>query len=608
MKRNFHILTALLLTLAAFGEEVSFQASAPGQVVVGKPFQLTYSINQRSKDLRIPDIPGFDILAGPYTSSSSSTQWINGERTSTFTQTYTYTLAATKEGTFSIQPATIVAGKQTYTSNGLKIKVLPPDQNDNAESQPDNTGRQNAAAGNTGNVSSENIFIRTIASKTKVREQECILLSYKLYFIGVDVTQFTNNTKLPEYKGFLKQDLEMGEIQTELEHYNGRNYHTATLYQTLLYPQHSGSIRIEPATFEAVLRVQNRAQVRSIFDDFFGSYTNVTRKITAPGITISVDALPAGKPAGFSGGVGRFKLNSSITTNELQTNDAVTLKLEISGTGNLKLLKTPAIDWPEGFEAYDPKITNNFKNTTAGVSGTKSIEYLAIPRAAGDYVVPPVQFSYYDTQDKTYKTLSTPEYQLHVKRGADDQTTVTSTFVGKEDIKQIGTDIRYIYTGELPAVSRTTITFGSLKFWLLYLLPLLASSVVFVLFRRQLKANADLQRVRYKKANKVAQRRLRLAKKLLASNQKEAFYEEIERAAWTYLSYRLSIPTANLNKENIAQILRQKQIDDTLIAEVNNVLSTAEFARYAPAESEHQMQDVYQRTTLLINNLENCKL
>ncbi|MCM1034008.1 MAG: BatD family protein [Paludibacter sp.] len=611
MKQIYHILiiaVAFLLPLAASGEEVTFQASAPTQVVLGQPFHLTYSVNQQSKDLRAPELEHFDILAGPYTSSSRSTQWINGKRTSSFSQTYTYTLCANKEGTFSIHPATIVIDKQTYTSNGLKITVLPPNKTGtSSEQNNNNAGRSDNTASAT-NVSSDNIFIRTIAGKTHVQEQECILLSYKLYFAGVDVTQFTNNTKLPEYKGFLKQDLELGEIQTELEHYNGRNYQTAILYQTLLYPQHSGTINIEPASFEAILRVQNKAQARSIFDDFFGSYTNVAKNITAPGITINVSALPAGKPTGFSGGVGKFRINSSITATELQTNDAVTIKIEISGTGNLKLLKTPSIDWPEGFEVYDPKVTNNFKNTTAGVSGTKTIEYLAIPRAAGDFVIPPLDFSYYDTQERAYKTLSTPEYSLHVKRGADDQTTVTSDFVSKEDIKQIGTDIRYIYTGELPNAARTTISFGTWAFRGLYLIPFLLTVIVFIVFRRRLKENADLQRVHYKKANKVTQRRLRQAKKLLADNKKEAFYEEIERAAWTYLSYRLSIPTAQLNKENIAQILQEKGIGENIIQEVHNVLSTAEFARYAPSGSEHQMQDIYQQTATLINRLENCNL
>jgi hypothetical protein len=528
---------------------------------------------------------------------------------------YTYTLVASKEGSFTISPATIKVGGDTYTSNGVRITVLPPDQPSNA-----NVASQKRNANNTSTTSQQreannategNIFIRTLVSKTKVHEQEAILLSYKLYFAGVDVAQFTNNTRLPEFKGFLKQELEMGEIQTELEHYDGRNYQTAILYRTLLFPQRSGDIHIEPAQFEAVLRVQNRAQVRSIFDDFFGSYTTVAKPLASSGVTIHVSELPTGKPIGFSGGVGQFNISSKISSTDLQANEAVTLTITIQGTGNMKLLKTPAIDWPEGFEVYDPKVTNNFKTTTAGLSGTKTIEYLAIPRAGGTYTIPAVPFSYYDTQADTYKMLTTPEYTLTIARGVNEEnsTAVVNNFVQKEDIQQLGSDIRYIYANELPEfqIHHSRLTFGTLAFWLCYLLPALLATLLFIIFRKQIKENADITHVRYKKANKVAQRRLKVAAMLLKENKKEAFYEEIERAAWTYLSDRLSVPTAQLSKENIAQILSSKGVAQELISQLLEVLANAEFARYAPT-SDHAMQNIYDDITKIINQLENNKL
>ena len=618
MKKILSILFICSMALTALAQDVEFKASAPAQVIVGKPFQLTYSVNQRAKDLRAPEFTDFDYIAGPYTSQSSSTSFVNGKRTSSFTLTYTYTLMASKEGTFTIPPATIKVDGEQYTSNGVRISVLPPDQPSNASaaSQPaSNSGSGQTAKGvQTSNSTSDlssNIFMRTLVSKTKVHEQEAILLSYKLYFAGVDVAQLTNNTRLPEFKGFLKQELEIGEIQTELEHYNGRNYQTAVLYRTLLFPQRSGDITIDPAQFEALLRVQNRAQVRSIFDDFFNSYTTATKALTSPGVTIHVSALPAGKPMGFSGGVGQFNISSAISSTDLQANEAVTLTLTIQGAGNMKLLKTPAVDWPEGFEVYDPKVTNNFRNSTSGVSGTKTIEYLAIPRAGGTYAIPPIQFSYYDTQADDYKTLTTPEYTLHIARSANEETnaTVVNNFVQKEDIQQLGSDIRYIYANELPEfkIRQSTLTFGTLAFWLCYLVPALLAALLFIIFRKKIKENADITRVRYKKANKVAQRRLKTAEQLLKADNKTAFFEEIERAAWTYLSDRLSIPTAQLNKENIAQILAAKGVAEALIKDVLHVLSTAEFARYAPT-SDHAMQDIYNDTTKIINQLENCKL
>ncbi|MCI7555885.1 MAG: BatD family protein [Bacteroidales bacterium] len=606
-------LVLLIGAMSAWADDVVFQANAPKQVVLGKPFQISYSVNQRAKNFRAPEFVDFDVLAGPYTSQSSSTSFVNGKRSSAINLTFTYTIMAQKEGTFSIAPATIMVSGEQYRSNGLKITVLPPDEEEHADASRSGSNSSNAKASskssNSGSaVSGENIFMKTIVSKTKVKEQECILLQYKIYWAGVDLAQFTNNTQIPEFKGFLKQDLEQGEIQTNLEHYNGRNYNTAVIYQTLLYPQRAGEVKIEPASFEAVLRVQNRANVRSLFEEFYGSYTNVTKTLNAPGTTIHVSSLPSGKPAGFSSGVGQFSIQSSISSQDITTNDAVTIRLTIQGTGNMKLVKTPAVDWPEGFEVYDPKVQNNFKSTTAGVSGTKSIEYLAIARAAGDYTIPPISFSYYDTQADEYRVLQTPEYTVHVARDAADQSqqTVVNTFVDKEDIRQLGTDIRYIHTTALPAVREPLLSGFTGLWWLLYLVPTLLAALLFVVFRKRIRENADESRVRYKKAGKVAQKRLKKAKKLM-SESNAAFYEEIERAAWTYLSDRLSIPTAELNKDNIAEILRAKGTAEALIKQVREVLSTAEFARYAPSAAG-SMQDLYSATESLINALEDAKL
>ena len=605
------------MALMSFADGVVFKAQAPSQVIVGRPFQLTYSVNQRSRDLRAPEFTDFDVLAGPYTSTSSSTSFVNGRRTSSFEQTYTYTLMAQRAGTFTISPATIRVDGDNIQSNGVRIQVLPEEEQPAQQTQTTSSAQSNqntqSHQSSQGSVNSDNLFVRTIVNKTRVHEQEALLLTYKLYFANVDVAQLTNNTKLPEFTGFLKQELEQGEIQTELEHYNGRNYQTAVLYRTILYPQHSGEIKIDPAKFEAVIRIQTQQQVRSIFDNFFATYSNVTRMLTAPGVTIHVSALPSGKPAGFSGGVGKFSMTPTISQTELQTNDAVTIRLDITGAGNMKLLKTPAVDWPEGFEPYDPKVTNNFNTTTAGVSGTKSIEYLAIARSAGEYTIPAVRFSYFDIEDKQYRTLSTPEYTIFVKRGANGEGRETNSesqvvsYTQKEDIKQLGSDIRYIDTKPI-AIHKSQFTIHNYEWiWLWYVVPLIIAGVLLVVLRKRIKENADATRVRYKRANKVAQKRLKTAAAALKANDKDRFYEEIERAAWTYLSDRLSIPTAELNKDNIASLLRQKNVSEALIADVMNVLSTAEFARYAPT-TDHAMDDLYRATTQLINNLEDQRI
>lgn len=608
MKRFIYILFFVVgISSVAYADDVSFRASAPAQVVVGTPFQLSYTVNQHAKDLRAPELDNFNIIAGPYTSQSSSTQYINGKLTSSFTLTYTYTLIAQQEGTFTIPPATITVSHESYSSNGLKIMVLPQDETPAANSsqggqaQGGQTAGSQSQGGQTAGKADE-LFIRTIVSKTNVYEQECITVSYKLYTL-VDIAQITNNIKLPDFSGFVKQEVDLGNIQTNLEHYNGRNYQTAVLYQVMLYPQHSGDIRIEPASFEAIVRVRNQTQVRSFFDSFFDTYSNVSRQLTAPSTTIHVKGLPSGRPAGFSGGVGQFRLNSSISSTELQTNEAVTLKVDITGTGNMKMMKTPQIDWPEGFEAYDPKVQNNFKNTSGGMSGTKTIEYLAIPRASGVYTIPAVQYSYFDPQDGKYKTLTTDEYTLSIAKSEGESTTVVSNYVEKEDIRQLGQDIRHIYTGELESRKSAGPAFGSWRFWLWYLIPLLVTIIVAIVMRKRIRDNADLRKMRYRQAGKQAQKRLKTARELLAKNDRTRFYEEIERAIWTYLSDRLSIPTAELNKENVRQLLEQKNVSAETIEHLNDLLTRTELARYAPQQSDHDMQDIYDETATLLDEL-----
>lgn len=618
MRKILSIVVFIGIALSALAEQVEFRAQAPAQVIVGRPFQLSYTVNQRGKDLRAPEFTDFDYIAGPYTSQSSSTSFVNGHRTSSFQMTFTYTLMAQKEGTFSLPPATINIGGEHYTSNGVKITVLPEDQpqqssNQQSAGSSQQSGGQQAVQQSSG-PEQGNIFVRTLVSKTKVYEQEAVLLSYKVYVAGVDLKQFTNNTTLPDFTSFLQQKIDLSDVQLQLENYNGRNYQTATIYSTLLYPQKSGDIQIEPASFEAVLLVPNQARSRSIFDDFFNSYTTATRTLRAPGATIHVTPLPAGKPASYAGGVGKFTMDAKLSNTDVKANEAITLTLTIRGAGNMKLLKTPAVDWPEGFEQYDPKVTNNFKTSTGGMSGTRTIEYLAIPRAAGDYTLPAVQFGYFDTEKGKYEILSTPEYTLHIARGAGDQSATAQpagvSYVNKEDIRELGSDIRYISAANfVPAGENEVlrVPFGSWQMWLLYSCPLALALGLFVIFRKRIRENADIIGVRKRQANSVARKRLKTAKKLLAEQSKEKFFEEIERASLQYLSDRLSIPTADLNKETITSTLRGKSINDTLIERTNRVLSDAAFARYAPAMGI-KPQELYDQTESLINDLEDCKL
>lgn len=603
MKRKLIFLSLLILSswIVRADEPVRFTASAPSTVVMDRPFQLVYTVNASGRDLRVPEITNFDILAGPFQSSSSSIQIINGRQSASESNSFTYTLQAQKTGTFTIPSASIIVAGKKYTSNGVSIKVLPAD----AASKSQGGGQgQSGSKSVSQAISNDNIFIRTEVSKTNVYEQEAILVTYKLYTL-VDVVQFTN-AKLPDFSGFMKQDIDQTKnAQLSTENYNGRNYGTIILSQVLLYPQHAGVIEIGKANFEAVIRVQSRAQVRSIFDDFFDSYTNVSKKIIAPSSRITVNALPANKPASFNGTVGHFNLNANISATQTKANDAITLKINISGAGNMKLIKNPEIKFPDGFETYDPKVTNNFKTTSSGVTGSKIIEYMFIPRHSGNFEIPATQFSYFDTQDKKYKVLTTPVYKLQVAKGeGGESSTVVSNYIDKEDVKQLAKDIRYITTDKFVIEKEEEPLFGALICWLMYLIPLFISLVLFVFFRKQIIENANVSLVKNKKANKVAQKRLKYAQKLLKEGNKDKFYEEVLKAVWTYLSDKLSIPVATLTKDRVESELTNYNIDLTVINKFIQILNTCEFARYAPNSGQQEMGNLYDETMEAISNLE----
>ena len=602
MKRILIFFTSVLLTLTALSaqDKVSFTASAPATVYMDTPFQLVYSVNASAKDLRAPDFQFFEILAGPFESHSSSYQNINGKATSSVNVSYTYTLLPNKVGTFKIPGAAIEVDDEKYVSNAMTIKVLPADK---TQSQGQGGAGSPATGAETQRISNDNIFIRTSVSKTNVYEQEAILVTYKLYTL-LDVAQFTE-MKFPDFNGFLKQEIAQPKnAQLSYENYNGKNFGTVVLYQVLLFPQRTGEINIDKANFTAILRIQNKAQVRSIFDDFFDSYSNVQKSLTAPGARITVNALPAGKPASFTGAVGNFSLSSSISKTNLKANDAGIIKVVISGTGNMKLLQNPEIKFPEGFEVYDPKADNKFSTNANGVSGTKTIEYMFIPQHAGVFNIPSAELSYFDLNDRTYKTLRTPAYRLNVAKGAGGENTIVGNYTNKEDVTQLAKDIRYIHTGEIKLHAEETPLFGSMLFWMMFLIPLLVAGILFIYFRKQIRENADISLMKTKKANKVAQKRLKLAQKFLTEGKKSQFYEEVMKAVWTYLSDKLSIPVASLNKENIAAEMTERGINNELTDQFTNILNTCEYASYAPNSGQQEMGNLYEETIEAIGKVE----
>ncbi|NDV83748.1 BatD family protein [Bacteroides sp. 51] len=609
MRKLIFLLTSLIITSNIYAKDITFTASAPDVVAVGDQFRLAYTVTtQKVKDFRAPgSISGFDILMGPSRSQQSSTQIINGNITSTNSITYTYILVANKEGDFSIPAATIIADGEQMISNAVKIKVLPADKA--ASSNNNNTGRTGSAgkpssASSSTSVSNQDLFVTTTATRTKVFEQEAFLLTYKIYTL-VDVG--LENVKWTDFKGFHSQEVELPQARRwQLEHYNGRNYNTTIYRQFVLFPQQTGQLVIEPTRFDAV--VAKPIRVDDPFDAFFNggsNYVEIKKTLTTPKLTINVDPLPSGKPSGFSGGVGDFSISSSINSQEVKTNDAITIRIVVSGTGNLKLISNPEIQFPKDFETFDPKIDNQTRLTKDGLTGSRVIEYLAIPRHSGKFKIPAATFSYFDVKSKSYKTLTTQEYEINVEKGEGNAEQVIANYTNKEELKVLGEDIRFIKLNNVNLTPKGQFFYGSLSYWLFYIIPALAFIIFLILHRKQAAENRNTAKVRTKKANKVAVKRLKLAGKLLSENKKDAFYDEVLKALWGYISDKLNIPVSKLSKDNIEEKLTNYGVDKELIKDFIDALNECEFARFAPGDENQAMDKVYSTALEVISKMEN---
>ncbi len=585
----------------SFAQEVVFKASAPQAVVKDEQFRLTYTLNKEGKDIRLPEIEGFDILFGPSVSSSYSTQIINGKSTSQSSFSYTYILIAPKEGTFTIGPADIKVNGSNYRSNSIQIKVLPPDKEAD-QSQSSNNPSASSSSSSSQEIKATDAFIRTVVSKSSIYEQEGFMVTFKLY-TTLNVVDF-GRIEFPEFEGFLVEELDVpSNQQLKLEHYNGRNYYTATLRKTLLFPQRSGKITIPSGKLEMVFSVPSGKKISS----FFGMQeVNVDVKkpmITNP-VTVNVAPLPPNKPSSYKGAVGSFTFTPSISAQEVKANEPITITLKISGTGNQKLIQNPEIEFPTNFEIYDPTIDNDLTANENGLTGTRKIDYLVIPRYEGEYTIPAIEFSYFDIASRSYKTLKSPVYKLNVLKGAPGSSASAASYVNQQQVK-VEQDIRYIKTGN-PKLLRTDNFFaGSWGYWLWYLIPFILLCAFFIVYRKQMKLNANIALMRTKRANKVAKQRLKKAEKYLKVHDKENFYNEVLRALWGYFSDKLSIPGASLTKNNIGVELSNYGVDENLVDKFMEILDTCEFARYAPVESNAAMDEIYKETSDAIGKMEN---
>ena len=603
------VMLVMLTGVKVVAEDITFTAQAPQAVVVGERFRITYKINTRNiKDFRAPDMKSLSVLAGPSQSTSSSTQIVNGKVSSSTTVSLTYTVVANEEGDLELDGATINADGNHVTSNKVTIRVLPKDNTASSQgAQSGNTQRQQSSSNNSSEVRSDDLFMLASVDKTTVYEQEALLLTFKIYAApSVNLTSMSN--KMPDLKNFHVQEVELPQQKEfQLEHYNGRNYQTMVWSQYVLFPQHSGELEIPATPFEGVIaqRVENNSG--DIFDMFFNSsrYIEVKKDLTSRAIKINVKPLPQGKSSAFYGGVGDFNISSTISATDITANDAVTVRVILSGTGNLKLVKTPEIKFPQDFDIYDPKVENKYTIKGGRQTGNKVYEYLVIPRHAGQYTIPALEFQYFDPKSASYKTVKTDEYTLNVARGqggGESQTSVA--YVNKEDLKFVGQDVRFHTT---PTALKTNDGqfFGSLMFYVYLALPLVILLTLVVISRKRIADSANIAKVRVKKASSVASKRLKVARKLMKAGQKNEFYDEMMRALSGYFGDKLSIPVAELSKDNIKAELKRRNISEEAVKEVIGLLDDCEFARYAPGDDTGRMDRLYEQAVRVIGQVEN---
>ena len=607
--RQIGLIILLFFTSLAYAQNVEFKASAPSVVAVGEQFKLEYTLNKEGDNLKVPTLEGFDLLMGPSVGQSFYSSNINGKMTQNVTFSYTYILEGTKKGTFQIPGATVIIDGKEYTSNALKIEVVEGSRNSNGNQAATNRPVQPDA---NATVNDNNLFVKVEVSRRSLYMGESLMATIKVY-TKVDLVNL-GRTKFPDFNGFLAEEVPTPQrIELVREAVDGQIYNVGTIRKVLLYPQHTGEITIEPFELECIVRQRLANGGRSFFDEFFGNYKDVRAMRRSKPVTIQVKELPQlGKPAGFGGTVGNVTMATSLTADTVNADDAITYKVTFRGTGNLKLLKAPTINFPLDFEVYDPKESRDLNITENGMAGSVSFEYLIIPRYSGDYKIPAIRFSYFDSQSNTYKTIAGAEYNIHVRKGADKGQVETSAgnqvkSFKKEDVRKVGEDIRYLKTEGLNLKAAGVRFFGTTLYWLALLIPFVLFVVGAVLNRRRIKANADIVRVKNKAANKMARKRLKVAASAMKNHNAEQFYDEVLKALWGYMSYKLNIDRAELNRDNISEILQSKGVEEDRIKEFIAVLDTCEYARYAPgSNSDQEMGKVYTDSIDVITKLDKA--
>lgn len=599
MKRYLLILQLCLFCVIVSNAQ-KLIVNAPSRVSAGENFRLTYTVStQNVSDFRLGSVPeALEVITGPYTSSQSSFQMINGHTSSTSSVTYTFILCASKNGTFTISPAHVVANGRRLASKAVKITVSGASQSGNGSPRMHDDSDNQPRLREAGTpIQGGDLFIKVSANKRRVHEQEPVLLTYKVYTL-VDLTELEG--KMPDLTGFHTQEIPLPQQKSyHIERVNGRAYRCVTWSQYVMYPQMTGKLEIPSITFTGTVIQQNRnVDPFEAFLNGGSGYIEVKKKIKAPGVTIQVDPLPK-RPANFSGGVGKFNISAQISKKEIKANEPVTIRVVVGGIGNLKLIKQPVVNFPKDFDKYDAKITDKTKLTSNGVEGNMIYDFLAVPRNQGKYEIPAVEFTYYDVSTNSYKTIKTQSFKLDVAKG-DGSAGLSADY---SDLKN--QDIHPIKEGDVEIQDLTDIFYGSTSYWVILSVLFAMFAGVLILFRKRAINNANITDLKKKKANRIATKRLKYASQLMAANEHEKFYDEVLRTLWGYVSAKLNIPVERLSKDNISENLMSKDIDENTISMFIHAIDECEYNRYAPGDIKGNMNQTFETAMSAIIKIEN---
>ena len=596
-----------IITLTAVAQDVVVTTDAPGVVRVGEQFRITWTVNSRGGDLEPPEFTDFYLLMGPSTSFSQSSRMVNGRITTTIQNSFTYYLQATKEGKFTLPAARYTDRNKEYFSREVTIEVLAADSGAGSTVQPgNNTSRESVAGSGSTTNNGSDLYVRLLLNRTSVTMGEHIVATLKIYskinLSGIQEVSF------PDFNGFLKSDLETEPLRAlERENVGGEIYNTGVLQRFLLYPQKTGKLEIEPSSLTVL--IQQRVKSNDpFFGDFFSSYNTIPKVIATLPVTINVAPLPSTDLKSFKGAVGSVSISSSLSRDSLDVNDALTYRVSLSGKGNLRLAGAPEFRLSPDIEVYDPKVVQDISATSQGNSGTKTFEYVLIPRHHGQYTVPAVEYSYFDPDRGRYLTLKTEPHSFFVRRteNSDSGEPIVFGGVSKEGVSYLGKDIRYIRT-DVPRLKTDRgirVSAGSILTWYLSLLAI--ATLILIWRREHVRRNSDLAKVRNRKAGKMAGLRLKNAFRHMKQDNSALFYAEILSALWGYLGDKLGIPSAEIALSQVVSKLAGKGVSEDILENLTDVVQSCEFARYAPDSLSVPMEDIYKRAEKLIKTIENA--